>query len=77
MNKKPVQEVYTRHELADRLNQTADFMLEKSEQLKELGREPRVWQSWLDMNLAIVLEIGALCGAEYLPKELQENLNES
>ena len=77
MNKKPVQEVYTRHELADRLNQTADFMLEKSKQLKELGREPRVWQSWLDMNLAIVLEIGALCGAEYLPKELQENLNEN
>ena len=73
MNKKPVQEVYTRHELADRLNQTADFMLEKSEQLKELGREPRVWQSWLDMNLAIVLTMAELCGSEYLPEDLADD----
>jgi len=49
-------------------------MLAKSEELRNLGRPENVWMSWNSMNLAIVLEIGALCGAEYLPKELQENL---
>ena len=75
--RKPTQEVYTRHELAERLHESADFMLAKSEELRNLGRPENVWMSWNSMNLAIVLEIGALCGAEYLPKELQENLNEN